>query len=420
MGTIQDKLNYLNTTKGLIKQAIIDKGQTIADTDTFRSYANKISGIKSGSELNVFVQDTEPETKDGIWIKASNKTVEKIITDENVYASETWGELDNTLPAAVSGDKAVSIGTNIYIFGIGTNGNETYKYDTRNNIYTKLADVPEGYSTNYPTVVGNNVFFFKRGFFDVFKYDTLNDTFSRGEKLTSSTVAYGSIVKAIDNYIYIFGDGLKRYDTLTGTTTSLLSVPYNCAYGAGAVVGTDIYLFGGGTKDAYKYDTLKNTYTDLFNNPFSNCENARAIAINTSIYIFGGNETKSLCCKYDIISDGYTKLENIPYEVSDVSIALVENVIYLLGGSAGSGNRKSKVTFTAIEKEYDNNTVVIAVGINKYNTNLINSDNQKVKNFFYDAWFNSENGLEKNNPTYYGDGTQWICFKNDPTEEVTE
>ena len=48
MGTIADKLNKLKTTKGLIKQAIIDKGVEVTDNDTFESYADKISSIQSG------------------------------------------------------------------------------------------------------------------------------------------------------------------------------------------------------------------------------------------------------------------------------------------------------------------------------------------------------------------------------------
>lgn len=45
MSDIATKLAYLNETKSLIKQAIINKGVSISDTDTFRSYADKISSI---------------------------------------------------------------------------------------------------------------------------------------------------------------------------------------------------------------------------------------------------------------------------------------------------------------------------------------------------------------------------------------
>lgn len=46
--TISDKLNYLSETKTAIKNAIIEKGIEVSDTDTFRSYAEKISSIPSG------------------------------------------------------------------------------------------------------------------------------------------------------------------------------------------------------------------------------------------------------------------------------------------------------------------------------------------------------------------------------------
>lgn len=48
MGTITDKLNKLAETKSAIKTAIVNKGITVTDTDTFASYADKISSITSG------------------------------------------------------------------------------------------------------------------------------------------------------------------------------------------------------------------------------------------------------------------------------------------------------------------------------------------------------------------------------------
>lgn len=44
MGLVQ-KLNYLLGTKEAIKEAIINKKVEVTDTDTFRSYADKINDI---------------------------------------------------------------------------------------------------------------------------------------------------------------------------------------------------------------------------------------------------------------------------------------------------------------------------------------------------------------------------------------
>ena len=50
MGTINEKLNYLSQTKENIKQAIKGKGVEITDSDSFRSYADKIGTIKAGGD----------------------------------------------------------------------------------------------------------------------------------------------------------------------------------------------------------------------------------------------------------------------------------------------------------------------------------------------------------------------------------
>lgn len=46
--TIQDKLAYLEDTKEQIKQAIVAKGVSVSESDTFRSYADKIGSIETG------------------------------------------------------------------------------------------------------------------------------------------------------------------------------------------------------------------------------------------------------------------------------------------------------------------------------------------------------------------------------------
>lgn len=46
-----DKLNYLLETKSLIKTAIKNKGQSVSDSDSFRSYATKINNIVTKGSL---------------------------------------------------------------------------------------------------------------------------------------------------------------------------------------------------------------------------------------------------------------------------------------------------------------------------------------------------------------------------------
>ena len=53
MSTTTDKLSYLLQTKNAIKEAIVEKGVEVVETDTFRSYANKIKNIQSGGSGNI-------------------------------------------------------------------------------------------------------------------------------------------------------------------------------------------------------------------------------------------------------------------------------------------------------------------------------------------------------------------------------
>ena len=52
MGKTVDKLNYLLGTKEAIRDAIENKGVEVSDSDTFRSYADKIEAIETGEPIN--------------------------------------------------------------------------------------------------------------------------------------------------------------------------------------------------------------------------------------------------------------------------------------------------------------------------------------------------------------------------------
>lgn len=58
--SLSDKINYLEETKNQIKTAIQNKGVTVIDSDSFRSYANKINQIEVGGETSSNT-DWQPE-----------------------------------------------------------------------------------------------------------------------------------------------------------------------------------------------------------------------------------------------------------------------------------------------------------------------------------------------------------------------
>ena len=87
MGDINDKLDYLETTKSLIKQAIENKGVAVSDSDTFRSYATKIANIPSGGMdmINDVATVVTDDYFDNLMTMITDQGRE--LTDTNKYAA---------------------------------------------------------------------------------------------------------------------------------------------------------------------------------------------------------------------------------------------------------------------------------------------------------------------------------------------
>lgn len=93
MGTTAQKLEYLHETKQAIKQALVNKGATVADSDSFRSYATKIDNLnvapsgwtalpkKTDLDNNTFLYDMDDFSWGAmLYLKALEGT-------SNMYAS---------------------------------------------------------------------------------------------------------------------------------------------------------------------------------------------------------------------------------------------------------------------------------------------------------------------------------------------
>lgn len=113
--------------------------------DEITTIARNLPDAGGSSEPNIFVQTTEPSKKKGIWLQ-TNKTVEHYVSDNSIDNNGRWANADETadIPYQFNNGAVSAIGANIYIFGSGTSDYKryAYKYDTVNNTYTRLTDIP--------------------------------------------------------------------------------------------------------------------------------------------------------------------------------------------------------------------------------------------------------------------------------------
>ena len=446
--TLLDNLNSIKNSKADIKQALINKGQS--PTNILADYAQLIENIQTGEDLNdvlniqdqkiaeleealenktageaklnIYCQETEPSKKDGIWLQ-SNKTFDKVCVDTDIIADEEW------LPASTY----PSIPTSASQYGM--NGN----------------------------MIGDGDYIY------MFFYADSNSKFNikTGTFTTIASLAYvtaDTVICKKDGFIYLFGGSAggssyqraSKYDIENNTFTTLRDIPFKFYLGGGAIVGDNIYLFGGNLDTtAYSYNIETNTYTKLPNIPYS-FKNGRCVAIDEKIYLIGSSGMANAFYVYDTQTSSYSALTSLPIDITNEGAVTYNNTIYIIGNSfSGDTNKRCfkyntiSKTFTEIQscfnnlstprvaitddkifaipsssssiyamnllvKEYEDNSILISQGVGDYNTQLINAGTSgKLNYYFHDVWhYTRENGLDKTIPTYYGDGTQWIKFKN--------
>lgn len=111
MATIAENLTLLESTKANIKQAIVNKGVSVSDTDTFASYADKINSITSGGQEFDFtvLGYNEEECKDAnnianIAISLGDFTQSQI-TEAIAYGKELYDSNYNIVDSNVDKDK---------------------------------------------------------------------------------------------------------------------------------------------------------------------------------------------------------------------------------------------------------------------------------------------------------------------------
>lgn len=152
MSNINNKLDYLDETKQLIKQAIIDKGQEVSDEDTFRSYVDKISDIETGNDT----KDATATSNDILYPETAYISNGKVTGNVMpTYSSNTTLSQTNTISRSLS----YSLLDINYDAKIAIVSDEDYKFnfcnivnneiDYENNAYITLNDFEEGMDGTY-------------------------------------------------------------------------------------------------------------------------------------------------------------------------------------------------------------------------------------------------------------------------------
>jgi len=460
MSDLVQKLELIQQARDDIQTALEDKGQVVGKD--IRDYAEAVSNITTREDLtaeltaqtqklaelealldnktqgeakpNIFCQLEEPSSKDGIWLQTDKEYDIVNFADSPISHWETTKEADTPYDIGTTqGGKSgiIAVDDYIYFFG-GSNSNTqtlAYKYNINTKLYTRLTDIPYNFSGNLIYIDGH--IYLIGGYpnyYKMTKYDIENNSY-----ITLSDIPYpvnNASITSVGTDIYLFGgEGNSswtswytkayKYDTLTDTYTQLQDLSGGTFRGCAVTVGTDIYLFDGEHtwKSLYKYDTLTNSCIKLGNRTIPlYCEKSRAFYFNGDIYILLGQNATSVY-KYSIDNNTFTLIEGSENSsFSNYRIACMkDNIIYVV-------QQTKLYKFIVVDNE--DKSVIVSQKSSDYTTHLFNKSNNMKNNakFSFDnVWYYTiQDGLDDTIPTYYGDGTQWINFKNPPVEEVEE
>ena len=360
--------------------------------------------------LKIFVQQNEPNKKDGIWIKTNEQYKYDNVYFTNDYLSilNRYEEVSN-IPYNFYIGSAVAKENKIYILGGGSERNNNYRYNVQSNTYTKLKDIPYEFYSGGTSVIVDSIHLLS-GYYNNsnkfhYRYDVQSNTYT---KLTDAPYdIYDCSAIAKDNDIYILGgryDYIYKYDTVNNEYIKLKQnfTDDSLMGGKAALIDNDIYLFGNGQK-GYKYNILTNTFTEIERVPFDYI-NDTVVAINNDIFLLGssyGGVDEYVYgmynYKYDTLTNTYKRLEDIPYIFIEGSTVAIGNDIYLLGGSSSMNNVYKYKTYLEnknifIKNENDTLTTALNNILKIYFSEIIIYDNYEPKDY----------------PIYYGNGTEWI------------
>lgn len=378
------------------------------------SFLNRGSGGGS-SKANIFIQNTEPETKEGIWFKKTSSSYDKLITADTISSRINEALLTKTINNFYDANIPV-IGNELYFFGRASGSTTSSKYNVITGEETSITNLSV-YRCRPLFAVGTNIYLFEgMGAMDFKVYDTLTNAYSTKASLPEFYYGNGNAV-LYNNEIYLFGfftnsnlPKAYKYNIENNTWSALAEPPITADTSNMTVlvniVGDNVYIFYG--TSAYKYNIADNSYTSLTSVPV-NTKYAISFTMNSIIYIVGGESKNNSFISYDVTTDTYTTLNDLTYTVERAGAAIIGNTVYIVGMVNTSIGQMMSLTFISVN--FEANSVVLHNGSTYKTALLTQPDNVqgRVTTSFTNAYMTDSSGnLITTDEKYYGNGTSWV------------
>ncbi|WP_137744830.1 Kelch repeat-containing protein [Robertmurraya siralis] len=406
-----------------------------------------------GAGLNVYTEVNEPPKKEGVWIK-TDKKYKKIISDTMAWIANSFRDpsLIADMPTPRFGVRTVYCNGAIYAIGGQQNSSfygRCYKYDIVSNTWSEITSpqylIAGGHSVD---AIDNKIYviggYTQTGTANplgvVQIYDTNTGVWSLGTTMTGANAGiltlYGHSSAVHDRKIYCFdgrsGGGVNfaymiAYD-VDADNWSIVHQNMSSGYYFNApafYVGGYIYQFYSGiiSPTATRIRRIKLDTGDidiLPDAPFLVPRHDEGVLVDGNVYLC--SETDFY--EFDTTNHVFDLVSPLPsdlYGRLGKRLAYYDGIIYFMGSGVNASTQLGETTsFSFIPKIYDEGTFVLIRTDNfygLYKTELvtpfnISGDFIRMVTSFDNAYLFVDNTL-LSLESYYGDGAQWIKFKED-------
>lgn len=360
-----------------------------------------------GGSLNLFTQMEEPEIKDGIWIKTDSKYKHIVCNGKPLYEDGAWGDV-------LTSPFNENISAVVY-------NNEVHLLDYVNRHYKLNSDGTWSSVSTQPltSTMIRKVVVFNNEIHAISKTQHYKFDGSTWTSVSTPYADYPINIVVYNNEIHVIYQNLSHYK-FDGTSWSKVStVPINTP--ACCVVYNDcIHIIGssGNYSDYYRshYKLVGSTWTSVSKPPY-NINNSIGVVYNNDIHILGGGtygNDASTQYHYKFNDKSWTKVSTIPTGTRLGACVSLGYSIYMM-----CGDRKNYCVFTSPQALFENQSIILVRSNHNgvYLTNFcdvsaITGENKRFLSGFDDVWYFDNGSFDLNCEMYYGNGNEWVKFKN--------
>ena len=370
----------------------------------------------------------EPTKKDGIWIK-TNHTYQNVMINQQYanYQDGVWSDVGE-LPYKCYGLGAIWYNNELHIMGgrdsYNDSGSTVYNhYKFNGSTWTKMNNLPIAAWSAAALLYNNEIYAcFRVGEYsssDVYPYKFNGSTWT---KVSNFPYTWSNIFIVYNNSLLCSNPSTHYLFKLNNGTWELAYDTYiSCTLDCAVAYNGYIYTFNGTNKKYYTFNgSLWQEHA--FPWPYTYME-ARSIVYNNEIHLLGGDFSNGgeKSCHYRFNGSTFTQISNsLPYlSFYGGALAVYNYELHMLSGCRGSQTKHYK--FQLPEKVYEPNTVIINKGDSQNGTYLtaiadtsymVGNNSNRFVSGFDDCFYFADSAFDWNAQMYYGDGSQWIKFKN--------